>query len=65
MNFKYRIAGMLGSGKFGGKFSESFVLCQTLTSQILAYKWYPYGRNLSFHSNFFCQLLFIRQFAKL
>ena len=31
---------------------------QILTSQILAYKWYPYGHNLSN-----CQTLF-RQFAK-
>ena len=30
-----------------GKFGESSVIRQTLTSQNLAYKWYPYIRNLS------------------
>ena len=34
------------------------MLCQTLTSQILAYKWYPYGRNLSICQTFFHQILF-------
>ena len=32
----------LTAGKFG-EFGESSVLRQTLTSQILAYKWHPYG----------------------
>ena len=32
----------LAGGKFG-KFSKLSVLCQTSISQILAYKWYPYG----------------------
>ena len=31
---------MFGSGKIG----ESPVICQTLTSKTLAYKWYPYGQ---------------------
>ena len=35
-----------------GEFDERSMLCQTLTSQILAYKWYPYGRNLSIHQIF-------------
>ena len=39
---KYGIAELFGSGKFG-EFGESSVVRQTLTSQILAYKWYPYG----------------------
>ena len=29
------------AGKFG-KIGKSPAICQTLTSQILAYKWYPY-----------------------
>jgi len=29
-------------GKFG-EFGESAVICQTQTSQTLAFKWYPYG----------------------
>ena len=53
----------LAEGKFG-KFVESFVLCQTLTSQILVDKWYPYGRNPLIRLTFFAQLLLIGQFAK-
>ena len=56
----YRIAGMFGSGKFG----ESSLIHQTLTSQILADKWYPYGQNLSIRQTVFRQLLLIWQFAK-
>ena len=33
---------VLTMGKFG-KFGELSLLRQTLTNQILAYKWYPYG----------------------
>ena len=36
----------LTAGKFG-KIGESPTILQILTSQILAYKWYPYGQNLS------------------
>ena len=32
----------LAAGRFG-KFGKSSVFRQTLTSQIFAYKWYPYG----------------------
>ena len=42
---KYRIAKMFAVGKFG-KFGESSVFRQTLTNQILAYKWYPYGNMM-------------------
>ena len=37
---------------------------QTLTSQILADKWYPYGQSLSIRQTLFCQSLLIQQFAK-
>ena len=40
------MAGMFGGGKVCGKFGISFVLSQTLASQILAYKWYPYVAEL-------------------
>ena len=47
-----------------GKFGELSVIRQTLTSQILADKWYPYGQNLSIRQTLYRQLLLIRQFAK-
>ena len=55
----YRIAGMLAAGKFG-KFGESSVIRQTLTSQILVIVIVPYGQNLSIRQTLFCQLLLIR-----
>ena len=45
---------MFGSRKVG-EFGESSVLCQTLTSQILAYKWL----KPIYSPNVFCQILFI------
>ena len=55
---RYRIA-----GKFG-EFGELFKVCQTLTSQNLAYKWHPYGQNLSIRQTLFHQFLLLRQLAK-
>ena len=49
----YCIAECLAAGKFG-EFGESSEIRQTLTSQILAYKWYPYDQNLSIRqTNYF------------
>ena len=52
----------LAEGKFD-EFGES-VIHQALTNQILAYKWYSYGQNLSIRQILFCQLLLIQRFAK-
>ena len=54
----YHIVGMFG------EFGKSSVICPTLTSQILADKWYPYCQNLSIRQTLFRQLLLIQQFAK-
>ena len=56
----YCIAECLAVGKFG----ESSMIHQTLASQILSYKLYPYGQNLSICQTLFCQLLLIWQYAK-
>ena len=44
----------LAEGKFG-EFGKLSVVRQTSTCQILAYKWYPYGRNLSVRQAFFAK----------
>ena len=53
----------MAARKFG-EFDKPFVVRQTLTSQALAYDWYPYDQNLSIHQTFFCQLLLPWQLTK-